>query len=139
MGQHRTDETPARTALRGSFVRAFNSGGWGLLTPREEPVVALAAQGLSNRDTAQELNLSEHPVKKYLLRILDKLGISSRAELVLCAVHHRDPRPAEWPAGHPPARARSRRLNKYWAAHALGVNLKTSPTTCINLRTKLRA
>ncbi|MGA8439133.1 MAG: helix-turn-helix transcriptional regulator [Candidatus Sulfotelmatobacter sp.] len=99
MGQHRTDETPARTALRGSFVRAFNSGGWGLLTPREEPVVALAAQGLSNRDTAQELNLSEHPVKKYLLRILDKLGISSRAELVLCAVHHRDPRPAEWPAG----------------------------------------
>ncbi|MGD1024399.1 MAG: response regulator transcription factor [Candidatus Sulfotelmatobacter sp.] len=77
----------------------FNSGGRELLTPREEQVVALVAEGLSNRDTAQELNLSEHTVKKYLFRIFDKLGISSRVELVLYAVHHSDPRPAEWLAG----------------------------------------
>jgi DNA-binding NarL/FixJ family response regulator len=80
-------------------LRVFNSGGRQLLTPREEQVVALVAEGLSNRGTAQELNLSEHTVKKYLFRIFDKLGISSRVELVLYAVHHSDPRRAEWLAG----------------------------------------
>jgi FixJ family two-component response regulator len=45
---------------------------------------------------ARELNLSEHTVKKYLFRIFEKLGISSRAELVLYAVNNGDPRQAEW-------------------------------------------
>jgi len=80
-------------------LRVINSNGRLLLTPREEQVVALVAEGLSNRDTAQELNLSEHTVKKYLFRIFDKLGISSRVELVLYAVHHSDPRQAQWLAG----------------------------------------
>jgi len=62
-------------------------------------VVALVAEGLSNRDVAQEVKLSEHTVKKYLFRIFDKLGISTRVELVLYAVNHGDTRPAEWVAG----------------------------------------
>ncbi len=80
-------------------LRVLNSRGHQLLTPREEQVVALVAEGLSNRDTARELNLSEHTIKKYLFRIFDKLGISSRVELVLYAVNHGDPLPAEWLAG----------------------------------------
>jgi DNA-binding NarL/FixJ family response regulator len=80
-------------------LRVINTKGRQLLTPREEQVVALVAEGLSNRDVARELNLSEHTVKKYLFRIFDKLGISSRVELVLYAVHHSDPRRAEWLAG----------------------------------------
>ena len=80
-------------------LRVVNSNGRLLLTPREEQVVALVAEGLSNRDTARELNLSEHTVKKYLFRIFDKLGISSRVELVLYAVHHSDPLQAQWLAG----------------------------------------
>jgi len=80
-------------------LRVLNSRGHQLLTPREEQVVALVAEGLSNRDTARELNLSEHTVKKYLFRIFDKLGISSRVELVLYAVNHGAPLPAEWIAG----------------------------------------
>jgi DNA-binding NarL/FixJ family response regulator len=80
-------------------LRVINSNGRLLLTPREEQVVALVAEGLSNRDTARELNLSEHTVKKYLFRIFDKLGISSRVELVLYAVNHSDPRQAQWLAG----------------------------------------
>ena len=80
-------------------LRVLNSNGRQLLTPREEQVVALVAEGLSNRDTARELNLSEHTIKKYLFRIFDKLGISSRVELVLYAVHHSDPRQAQWLAG----------------------------------------
>jgi DNA-binding NarL/FixJ family response regulator len=59
-----------------------------LLTSREEQVVALVTDGLSNRNVANELGLSEHTVKKYLFRIFEKLGISSRVELVLYALHH---------------------------------------------------
>jgi DNA-binding NarL/FixJ family response regulator len=84
-------------------LRVLNSQGRQMLTPREEQVVALVAEGLSNRETARELNLSEHTVKKYLFRIFDKLGISSRVELVLYAVNHGAPLQAEWFAGvrHP--------------------------------------
>src|ERR1700734_495130 len=84
-------------------LRVLNSRGHQLLTPREEQVVALVAEGLSNRETARELDLSEHTVKKYLFRIFDKLGISSRVELVLYAVNHGDPLPAEWLAGASPS------------------------------------
>jgi DNA-binding NarL/FixJ family response regulator len=77
-------------------LRVVNSNGRFLLTPREEQVVALVADGLSNRGVAEELGLSEHTIKKYLLRIFDKVGISSRVELVLYAMSHGEHRPAEW-------------------------------------------
>jgi DNA-binding NarL/FixJ family response regulator len=80
-------------------LRTVNSRGLKLLTPREEQVVALVADGLSNREVALELSLSEHTIKKYLFRIFDKLGISSRVELVLYAVSHGESRPAEWVSG----------------------------------------
>jgi DNA-binding NarL/FixJ family response regulator len=80
-------------------LRVVDANGLKLLTPREEQVVALVADGLSNREVAQELNLSEHTIKKYLFRIFDKLGISSRVELVLYAVSNSNSRSAEWLAG----------------------------------------
>jgi DNA-binding NarL/FixJ family response regulator len=85
-------------------VRVLNASGSPLLTPRESQVVGLVAEGLGNRQIARELRLSEHTVKKYLFRIFEKLGISSRVELVLYAVNNGDQRPAEWlpEAGKPP-------------------------------------
>lgn len=80
-------------------LRVVNSHGGKLLTLREEQVVALVADGLSNREVARELDLSVNTIKKYLFRIFDKLGISSRVELVLYAVNHGDHREAEWIAG----------------------------------------
>ncbi len=80
-------------------LRVVNANGEALVTPREEQVVALVAEGLSNREIAQELALSEHTVKKYLFRIFDKLGISTRVELVLYAINHGNHRPAEWLPG----------------------------------------
>jgi DNA-binding NarL/FixJ family response regulator len=80
-------------------LRVFNSKGDDLLTPREEQVAALVAEGLGNREIARELALSEHTVKKYLFRTLEKLGISTRVELVLYAVNHGDARQADWLAG----------------------------------------
>jgi DNA-binding NarL/FixJ family response regulator len=67
-------------------LRVVNANGMRLLTKREEDVVRLLAEGLQNRDIAQELKLSEHTVKNYLFHIFDKLGVSSRVELVLYAV-----------------------------------------------------
>jgi DNA-binding NarL/FixJ family response regulator len=80
-------------------LRVVNSNGRFLLTPREEQVVALVADGLTNRGVATELGLSEHTIKKYLLRIFDKVGISSRVELVLYAMSHSEHRPSEWMPG----------------------------------------
>jgi DNA-binding NarL/FixJ family response regulator len=80
-------------------LRVVNSSGRILLTPREEQVVALVADGMTNRGIATELGLSEHTIKKYLLRIFDKVGISSRVELVLYAMSHGEHRPAEWMPG----------------------------------------
>jgi DNA-binding NarL/FixJ family response regulator len=81
-------------------LRVLNSRGSSLLTPREEQVVALVAEGLGNRQIAEELNLSPHTIKKYLFRIFEKLGVSTRVELVLYAVHNGDPRQAQWLAGY---------------------------------------
>jgi DNA-binding NarL/FixJ family response regulator len=86
-------------ADQGSSVRMVDARGGKLLTAREEQVVALVVDGLSNREVARELSLSEHTVKKYMFRIFEKLGISSRVELVLYAFHHGETRPVEWLAG----------------------------------------
>jgi DNA-binding NarL/FixJ family response regulator len=60
-----------------------------LLSRREEEIVSLVADGLKNREIAQQLNLSEHTVKNHLFRIFERLGISSRAELILYLVGQR--------------------------------------------------
>jgi two-component system nitrate/nitrite response regulator NarL len=52
------------------------------LTMRELEVVKCAARGGTNRDIACELRLSEHTVKNYLFRAFEKLGVSSRVELL---------------------------------------------------------
>jgi two-component system nitrate/nitrite response regulator NarL len=53
------------------------------LTKREQDVVNLVAEGLTNREVAKQLGLTEHTVSNYLLRVYEKLGTSSRVELVL--------------------------------------------------------
>ncbi len=55
------------------------------LSRRERDVVRCVIEGLTNREIAQRLKLTEHTVKNYLFRIFDKLGVSSRVELVLQA------------------------------------------------------
>ncbi len=62
-----------------------------LLTRREEEVVHLVADGLKNREIALQLHVKEHSVRNYIYRIFEKLGVSSRVELVLYAFSQRDP------------------------------------------------
>jgi DNA-binding NarL/FixJ family response regulator len=64
-------------------MNILSARGEELLTPREKDVVRLVADGFGNREVAQQLGLSTHTVKNYLFNIFDKLGISSRAELIM--------------------------------------------------------
>jgi DNA-binding NarL/FixJ family response regulator len=66
-------------------MRAIDTGDAALLSRREQEVVRCVAEGLSNREIAQRLGLTEHTVKNYLFRIFDKLGVSKRVEVVLYA------------------------------------------------------
>jgi DNA-binding NarL/FixJ family response regulator len=67
-------------------LRVANPNGLSLLSRREEEVMRLVADGLGNREIAEQMGLSEHTVKNYLFHVFDKLGISNRVELVLYAV-----------------------------------------------------
>src|ERR1700689_2830887 len=67
-------------------MKFLSASGESLLSARETDVVRCVAEGLSNREIAQRLSLREHTVKNYLFRIFDKLGVSSRVEVVLYAL-----------------------------------------------------
>jgi len=64
-------------------TQLVDSRGEAILSKREQDVVRCVAEGLSNREIASRLKLTEHTVKNYLFRIFDKLGVSSRVEVVL--------------------------------------------------------
>jgi len=74
------------TLWTGNRVRLTDARGQALLTKREEEIVYLVAEGLRNREIAEQLKLSEHTIRNYLFRIFEKLGISSRSELILYAL-----------------------------------------------------
>jgi len=60
-------------------------GGKGRTCPneREQRVIELVAQGLKNKEVADEIGTTEHVIKNYLRTIYDKLGLWNRVELAL--------------------------------------------------------
>jgi DNA-binding NarL/FixJ family response regulator len=56
-----------------------------LLSPREQQVLGLLSEGLSNRDVAARLGISRHTAKFHVNAILDKLGATTRTEAVVLA------------------------------------------------------
>jgi DNA-binding CsgD family transcriptional regulator len=58
------------------------------LTGREREVLRLVATGLTNRDVATELVISEHTVARHVQNIFTKLGLSSRAAATAYAYEH---------------------------------------------------
>lgn len=59
------------------------------LTEREREVLALVAKGMTNRQIAEALFLSEKTARNHLSHILEKLGLSRRSEAAVYAVEHR--------------------------------------------------
>ncbi|WNG17125.1 LuxR C-terminal-related transcriptional regulator [Cystobacter fuscus] len=76
---------PALAALRatprGSAPTSTPEG----LTPREREVLALLAEGLSNKAIAERLDISEHTAKFHVNAVLAKLGVQRRTEAVVRA------------------------------------------------------
>jgi two-component system nitrate/nitrite response regulator NarL len=77
------------------FLHVTNYDGVALLTNRQAQVVNLVVGGRTNKEIAKQLGLSQHTVKNYMFAIFDKLGISTRVELVLYAMNNHGSRRVE--------------------------------------------
>jgi DNA-binding NarL/FixJ family response regulator len=77
----RADVAMIFEGLLKSNVRVTDVTGKTLLSPREEEISRLVAEGMSNRDVSRTLKISESTVKNSLFHIFEKLGISNRVEL----------------------------------------------------------
>lgn len=62
--------------------------GWAAMTDSELGVARLVAQGLTNREVAERLNVSPHTVSSHLRRVFAKLDINSRVALTRLAGDH---------------------------------------------------
>ncbi len=58
------------------------------LTPTETKVVNLVAQGMSNREIAEELNVSQRTVESHVSNMLNKTGLHNRTELSRWAIQN---------------------------------------------------
>jgi NarL family two-component system response regulator YdfI len=58
----------------------------GSLSEREQEVIALLAQGASNKEISLRLQITERTVKAHVTSIFNKLGVNSRAEAVAVAL-----------------------------------------------------
>ena len=86
------------TLAQAPATRLVDSQGTVLLSEREQDILRWLVAGLTNRAIAGELKISENTVKNYLFRIFNKLGVSSRVEVVLYAASQRwavDPSPRD--------------------------------------------
>ncbi len=82
--------------MYGSLVESFVSGNdpaasthnaWDILTARERSVLKLVAEGRSNKQAGQYLNLSPKTIEKYRASLMHKLGITNLTGLVLIAIN----------------------------------------------------
>ena len=73
-----------RQTTRDAYGQSF-----GQLTERELQILALVAEGKTNKEIAEKVFLSEKTVRNYVSSILDKLHLSTRAEAAAYAVKHK--------------------------------------------------
>jgi DNA-binding NarL/FixJ family response regulator len=66
--------------------RTDKSGSIGRLSERERQIAQLVANGMRNRDIADQLHISENTVKRHLQSIFDKTGARDRLELAVMAI-----------------------------------------------------
>ena len=92
------DVTRVRSALRQRGVSLGTRGprdraptGWNSITPAEQRVVALVAEGLTTRQIGDRLHISSFTVGSHLRHVYQKLGINSRVQLTREVIKHGPP------------------------------------------------
>ncbi|HEV8319960.1 MAG TPA: helix-turn-helix transcriptional regulator [Vicinamibacterales bacterium] len=60
-----------------------------VLSPRERQIASAVAEGMSNRDIASALGITEQTVKNHLTAIFTKMKVTSRLQLALAVLKHR--------------------------------------------------
>jgi DNA-binding NarL/FixJ family response regulator len=58
------------------------------LTPQEHSVLVLLAEGLTNRQIAERMDLAEKTIKNYVTAVLSKMGMARRTEAAVYAARH---------------------------------------------------
>jgi DNA-binding NarL/FixJ family response regulator len=79
-GAARRDAVVLASAHESYYRRGSASGG---LSPRESEVLALLAEGLSNREIGKRLFISEVTVKVHIRHIFEKLGVRTRTQAAI--------------------------------------------------------
>jgi DNA-binding NarL/FixJ family response regulator len=87
IGSERASRSVAASVRRLDHARR-HALGFGL-TRRELDIIRTVLDGDTNREIAARLTISENTVKRHLMHIFNKMGVSSRIELALFAAHHR--------------------------------------------------
>jgi DNA-binding NarL/FixJ family response regulator len=86
---------PAVTERVLERIRRIATGGYGdelsQLTPQEQKILALVAEGRTNKEIAAEVFLSDKTVKNYVSSILSKLNLERRAQAAAFVAKHRQP------------------------------------------------
>lgn len=79
-------------------LRLLRGGGSGeqgadlsILSTQERRVLALVAEGLTNKQVGEQLNLSENTVKNYLVNVFEKLQVKRRAQAAAIYVQQANP------------------------------------------------
>jgi two-component system nitrate/nitrite response regulator NarL len=74
--------------VQGESIAPVHGSPFTKLTPRENEILALLAEGQSNKVIARNLGISDGTVKLHVKSILRKLGVHSRVEAAVIAVEH---------------------------------------------------
>ncbi|MDI3461590.1 MAG: hypothetical protein OJF50_000411 [Nitrospira sp.] len=87
-------ESVGKMGLELAFTRQVESDppppGWPeALTDREREIIRLVKQGLSNKDIAYKLSISDSTVRHHMTSIFDKVGVPNRQKLLIHAHHVR--------------------------------------------------
>lgn len=69
-----------------SLPKDTDSDLYNRLSPREKEIFQLIAAGYTNRQAAEKLFISEKTIETYKSRLMEKMGIQSRVDLVKCAL-----------------------------------------------------
>ena len=76
------------TRLAGKLLEEFRSQARQIGEAEEPEVLALVAQGFTNKEAADKLYISENTVKYHMKNILDKLHLQNRAQVIAWAARH---------------------------------------------------